>query len=127
MISNSSPNIYVSDLDRAVAFYRDTLGLEVTWHQPGKWAGIATAGGGSLGLHPSGPNSPKPGQSGSISVGFLVDEPIDKAVQTLQSRGVQFRGPVMDDTAVRLAFFGDPDGNDLYLCEMKWGGKPASH
>jgi hypothetical protein len=30
---------------------------------------------------------------------------------------VQFHGPIKDDSAVRLAFFGDPDGNDLYLCQ----------
>ena len=36
--------------------------------------------------------------------------------------GVAFRGPVIDDVQVRVAFFGDPDGNDLYLIEVKkWG------
>jgi hypothetical protein len=32
---------------------------------------------------------------------------------------VVFRGPVVDDAQVRLAFFGDPDDNDLYLIEAK--------
>ena len=61
-----------------------------------------------------------PGTTGSISLGFNVNSPIDEVVATLQSRGVQFRGPIQDDAdgGIRLAFFGDPDGNDLYLCEV---------
>jgi hypothetical protein len=39
----------------------------------------------------------------------------------LSNRGVQFRGPVRTDTAVKLAFFGDPDGNALYLSEARSG------
>jgi len=27
--------------------------------------------------------------------------------------------PIVDDDQVKLAFFTDPDGNDLYLCEVK--------
>ena len=34
-------------------------------------------------------------------------------------RGVEFSGPVLDDTALRLAYFADPDGNPFYLAEMK--------
>lgn len=43
----------------------------------------------------------------------------------LQQKGVSFReekgGPVVDDGPVKLAFFSDPDGNDLYLCEVVHG------
>jgi len=50
----------------------------------------------------------------------LIDEPIDQVVQRLRRRGVKFRGPVAKDeqAGIALAFFGDQDGNDLYLCQV---------
>jgi hypothetical protein len=38
-------------------------------------------------------------------------------VATLQSRGVTFPGRVLDEGMLKLAFFTDPDGNQLYLAE----------
>lgn len=88
-------------------------------YRAGEHFAMVDAGGGlKVGLHPAGPTSPKPGARGAISVGFNVTAPIDQVVESLKARGVQFRGPIVDDTAVRLAFFGDPDGNDLYLCQV---------
>ena len=37
----------------------------------------------------------------------------------LKDNGAALRGPIVDDGPIRLAFFGDPDGNDLYFCELK--------
>ena len=45
--------------------------------------------------------------------------PLETAVERLRARGVAFRGPVQDNPNVKLAFFGDPDGNSLYLYETK--------
>ncbi len=117
LIEGGSPTIYVSDLERAVRFYTQTLGLGLLYRAGEHFAMVDAGGGLQIGLHPAGPQSPKPGARGSISVGFTVTEPIEQVVETLRARGVQFRGPVRDDTAVRLAFFGDPDGNDLYLLQ----------
>ena len=59
------------------------------------------------------------GRQGSIALGLYLSAPIDEAVSTLSSRGVRFTGPVInDDGMLSLAFFGDPDGNPLYLAEM---------
>ncbi len=59
---------------------------------------------------------------GSINVGFNVTESIDEVVRILKSRGVTFDGPIQGDAngSIRLAFFGDPDDNSLYLCESKY-------
>ena len=119
LIEGGGPTIYVSDLERAVRFYTQTLGLGLLYRAGDHFAMVDAGGGLNIGLHPSGPKSPKPGARGSISVGFNVVAPIDQVVESLMARGVQFRGPIQDDTAVRLAFFGDPDGNDLYLCEVE--------
>jgi len=117
MIKGGNTTIYVSDMDRAVEFYTKTLGLKLRFRQGGHFAQIDGGPGLSLALHPAGPESPRPGHSGSIMVGFSVTDSIEKEVETLRKRGVHFRGPIKDSDPVKLAFFGDPDGNDLYLCE----------
>lgn len=120
MIHGGVATLYVSDMDRAVSFYTETLGLSLVQRWGDKWASIDAGDGLTLGLHPMSEHAPKPGTSGSISVGLNVTQPIDEVVATLESRGVRFRGPVQQDAegGIRLAFFGDPDGNDLYLCEV---------
>jgi len=117
MIRGLTPTIYVNDLDRAVAFYRDTLGLKLTMHAPGHWAALAAPDGTNIGLHPVSPSAPKPGTPGSTQLGFTVDQPINQVVAELTRRGVRFRDPIRADTKVRIAFFTDPDGNTHYLCE----------
>lgn len=117
MITGGNATIYVSDMDRAVRFYTDTLGLKLQNRAGDFWAQIDAGGGMALGLHPTGPKSPNAGMSGSISVGLLVNGSIDQEVSKLTAKGVAFRGPVVNDGPIKLAFFGDPDGNDLYLCE----------
>ena len=43
-----------------------------------------------------------------------------KSFNVLSWKGVSFRGPVVRDmeAGIALAFFGDQDGNDLYLCQV---------
>ena len=120
MIQGGNATIYVSDMDRAVTFYTETLGLKLKDRYGNEWAAIDAGDGLILGLHPQSEHSPA-GRSGSISVGFLVTESIDQVVARLTDRGVTFRGPVQGDPQfpIRLAFFGDPDGNDLYLCQVQ--------
>ena len=128
MLSGGSPTIYVSDLTRAVDFYTKSIGLQLRFRAGDHFAQIDAGGGFTLGLHPPSPLGPKPGSRGAISVGFSVTQPLDQVVATLKQRGVAFRGPIVDDAngSIRLAFFGDPDGNDLYLCENKRAGGSRS-
>jgi len=121
MIHGSMPTIYVSDMDRAVSFYTETLGPNLAERYGDHWASIDAGGGATIGLHPASERGPKPGTSGAISIGLGVTRPLDEVVSTLTSRGVVFRGQIVDDAegGIRLASFGDPDGNDLYLCEVK--------
>ena len=119
MISGCCPTIYVSNLDEAVKFYTETLGFKLMYQAPDAFAMINTGEGGTIGLHPRGEKSPKAGTHGSIQLGLSVNRPIAEVVEVLQSKGVVFRGPVIDDSPVKLAFFGDLDDNDLYLCEYQ--------
>ena len=124
LISGASPTIYVSDMDRAVSFYTEALGLEIAYRAGDHFCMIDAGGGTQVGLHPSGSRSPTPGAPGSIIVGFNVTRPIEDVVGELQKRGVKFAardgGIIRDDGAVKLADFTDPDGNALYLCEVKY-------
>jgi len=122
MIKGGTTTIYVSDMDRAVDFYTTTLGLKMTYRAGNEWCGLDAGDGLKLGLHPAGDHSPRPGTNGATIAGFGVTRPIDDVVTALRQKGVSFKGPITDDAngSVRLAFFTDPDGNDLYLCESKW-------
>ena len=115
MINGGNATIYVADMDRSVAFYAETLGLRLAFRAGDHWASIDAGAGLTLGLHPAGARTP--GVVGAVTVGFQVDEPIEQVVASLRDRGVVFRGPVDDQGFLKLAFFTDPDGNELYLGE----------
>jgi catechol-2,3-dioxygenase len=117
MIRGGNATIYVSDMDRAVAFYTETLGLTLMFRADDHWATIDAGDGLQLGLHPSGPTTPSPGTTGSITVGLAVDQPLEQVVATLATRGVALQGPIHDEGMLKLAFLTDPDGNQLYLAE----------
>ena len=119
LIDGGSPTIFVTDMNRAVRFYSDTLGLKVAYRAGDHFCMIDAGGGLMIGLHPPGEHTPTPGSEGGTQVGLNVTKPIQAVVDELRSRAVNFHGPVIDDSAVKLAFFNDPDGNVLYLCEVK--------
>jgi len=124
MINGGVTTIHVTDLDRAVAFYSESLGLKLIGRHGNRWATVDAGAGFYLGLRTTSEKGPPGGQAGSITLGFDVDEPIEKVVQRLVARGVEFRGPVREDTESRLklAYFRDPDGNELYLCQSHGRG-----
>ena len=105
--------IQVTDVDRAVAFYRDALGMTFLYAFPGM--GFFDVDGVRLMLvEPEGRAF-----GGESAIYYRVDD-IGEAVKTLESRGVSFddqphvvhRDPAYD---LWMAFFRDPDGNVLAL------------
>lgn len=118
MITAGLVTVMVSDMDRAVRFYTEVLGLKLTQRFGNHWASIQSPGGLVIGLHPASEQSPA-GREGSITIGFQVEGPIEQVVERLKQQGVNFRGPIVDDDPVRIANFGDPDGNELYLAEVR--------
>ncbi len=122
MIEGGGPTIYVSDMDRAVEFYTAVLGLRLESRYGDEWASVDAGKGMTIGLHPATERMGAPGTLGSINIGFNVTESLDEVVRTLENRGVTLDGPITGDAngSIRLAFFGDPDGNSLYLCESKY-------
>ncbi len=105
--------IQVTDVDRAVAFYRDALGMRFLYAFPGM--GFFDLDGVRLMLvEPEGRAF-----GGESAIYYRVDD-IGEAVKILESRGVTFddqphvvhRDPAYD---LWMAFFRDPDGNVLAL------------
>src|SRR5690348_14899150 len=119
MINGGLATIYVSDMDRAVKFYTEALGMKLLYQAGPGWAQIDAGKGLILGLHGAHGGGPTPGQNGATIIGFELDEPMDQAYQALSRRGVQFQGPIQETEHVRLANFSDPDGNAFYLSETK--------
>jgi catechol 2,3-dioxygenase-like lactoylglutathione lyase family enzyme len=110
----------ISDLDRAVAFYRDILGLRHLFSAP---PGLAFFASGNLRLMLSRPEKSDP-ERFSSALYFKVAE-IEKVHQALVSRGAKFeaaphRVAKMPDHELWMAFFRDPDRNLLALmCEKR--------
>jgi methylmalonyl-CoA/ethylmalonyl-CoA epimerase len=104
-------SINVHDVDKAVAFYRDTLGLRFLF-QAGPKMAFFDCGGVRLML--AVPEKPEFDHPGSIFYFKVAD--IQAVAQTLESRGVRFEGPphllaAMPDHDLWMAFFRDLDGN----------------
>ena len=107
----------VQDMERAVGFYRDTLGLEVTREDDG-WA-EADANGLMIGLN--GRESEGAGDGGGPVISFQPDGELEDAKRQLESQGVSFPGEVSEHPWGRIAAFEDPDGNSLQLYEPPQG------
>ena len=120
MFKQGIVTVLVSDLERAVTFYNKTLGLELKQHVDGHWAEVQLPGL-IIGLHPQGAEGPRAGKSESLSIGFEVDD-FGEAVAELQRRGLYFNNKT-EDKATHLAEFTDPDGNPLYIVQVKAGAR----
>jgi len=115
MFQTGNVTVMVSDFDRAVRFYTETLGLDLRFRSGNHWAEVST-GGLTIGLHEAGEHSPEPGAQGALSIGLQVGD-LAGAIDDLAGKGVAF-GQVVEDGPIKLAYFSDPDGNPLYLCQV---------
>jgi catechol 2,3-dioxygenase-like lactoylglutathione lyase family enzyme len=122
MIQGGNVTVYVSDINVAIDFYTQTLGLELRMRAEDHWAEIEAGPGLIIGLHPASEHGPQPGSRGALSIGLNVSGTLEEEVEALTRKGVAFQGPIVDDEQVRLAFFADPDGNPLYLCQVLYAG-----
>jgi len=108
----------VKDLPRAVAFYRDRLGIKFLFEVPG--LAFFDCGGVRLMLGPA--EKPEHDHPGSVLY-FKVHD-IDAAYADLRSRGVEFIDKPhliakMPDHELWMAFLKDTEGNTLALMHEK--------
>ena len=95
---------FVADMNRAVKFYRDVLGLSLKFESPG-WSEFVT-GETTLSLHPASEKNP----AGAVELGFTVVD-IQKFHEAMGAKGVQFSmPPTKQDFGGLLAQFVDSEG-----------------
>ena len=98
------------DVDRTRAFYRDTLGMRPDAHAEYEvWAGDTC-----FGIW----NPEQVGMTFVVQKGNplpLGVEDVAAARADLEAKGVTFFGETLDTGVCRMAFFADPDGNELML------------
>ena len=113
MLNNLITMITVTDMDRSVGFYRDTLGLKLKFQSP-DWSEF-DFGSNTLALHgggvPAPPPSGKQQLAGRASIGFTVEN-LDRVFEELKAKGATVVMPPMqrEGEGIRLAVFLDPDG-----------------
>jgi catechol 2,3-dioxygenase-like lactoylglutathione lyase family enzyme len=104
---------WVSDLDRAVSFYRDVLGLKLLRQDASTWAEF-DCGGRRFALHSAGDGQPvRPGGATAV---FAVGD-LNRAQAELSAKGVRFDHEGDVEGYARFASFLDPEGNPVQLIE----------
>lgn len=101
------------DIERAVAFYGETLGLRMSVHNEERQYAEFETGNLTLSII----DAEAMGLEHHIQrheIALHVDD-VEEARATLQERGVRFRGETFDTGVCHMAFFNDPDGNALML------------
>jgi lactoylglutathione lyase len=110
--------LYVSDLENALSFYRDLLGLKLLRRISAGNMEIVFLG------EPGQPsielietvNEPLSAASG-FSLGFRVDS-LDNATKIMEAAGYPLlRGPISPDPSVRFSFFRGPESVEIQLLE----------
>jgi catechol 2,3-dioxygenase-like lactoylglutathione lyase family enzyme len=94
---------FVADMDRAVSFYRDTLGLKLKFASPG-WTEFAT-GETTLALHPASAENP----AGSTHLGFGAPD-VNAFHNAMTAAGIRFTRDPAPLHGVTLAEFVDSEG-----------------
>jgi catechol 2,3-dioxygenase-like lactoylglutathione lyase family enzyme len=123
-------SVYVDDLDRAEAFYRDILGLEVLTREPGRHVFFrvgdamllvfdprATIGGGSPPPHGA-------GGPGHFALGVRTED-LDGWRARLEGLGIPIEEEVRWPRGGRSIYFRDPAGNSVELITPGVWGLPA--
>ena len=94
---------YVADMDKAVAFHRDVLGLSLKFQSP-EWTEFAT-GDTTLALHSAMPDK----AAGSVELGFASDDLGDFYARRDQL-GVEFTRPPSEMHGMHIAQVLDSEG-----------------
>ena len=110
----------VSDLEKAIPFYRDTLGLPFDYVYEGWWAEFNVQPVSLALCAPPVGQAPQPGYQGGATVALAVQD-ISAAVETLRRQGVPILLEPQESPVCYTATIADPDGNRINLHQRKDG------
>lgn len=127
-------HLFVEDLQRSIAFYRDVLGLELCYQQPERSVAFFWVGDPKefmLGLW----EKPKEEvQTRHFAFRCDVDDVLNKSVTYLKERGLKPYNFLRDDAGQPMVFswmpavaiyFNDPDGHQLeFIAILPGEGRP---
>jgi predicted enzyme related to lactoylglutathione lyase len=99
---------YVADMDAAVAFYRDAMGLTLRFASP-FWSEFDT-GEVSLALHPASDKNP----AGGVELGFTAPD-LPAIYAAREAAGLTFVGPPRDEHGTLLSQLLDSEGAAISL------------
>jgi len=102
---------YVTDMEASVAFYRDTLGLPLVSQD---YVARFDLDGVLIELVPQPPGSVVPG-NGNARLCFSVAD-LEATLDKMRASGIPI-SKIKEKKDGKLAFFRDPDGNELCLWE----------
>ncbi len=102
---------YVTHMEESIAFYRDTLGLPMVSHD---YVARFDVDGVLFELVPVPPGTVVPG-NGNARLCFGVSD-LEMTLEQLHARGIQ-TSDIKTKIGGKIAFFRDPDGNELSLWE----------
>ncbi len=113
--------VFVSDMKRSVAFYRDVIGLPLKFETPG-WTEFATEGS-TLALHAADEANPdnapaEHSPAGRCRTGFSIPD-LDAFHSRMIEKKVQCIRQPEETFGVRIAQYVDPDGLVIAVSEDK--------
>ena len=113
--------IFVSDMKKAVPFYRDVLGLALKFESP-EWTEFATDGA-TLALHPAdnaarADTNPRELVAGSCRPGLSVEN-LDEFHRKMMEKNVRCTQEPKAVFGTRLAQYLDPDGLGISVSEAR--------
>ena len=118
MFTQAETTLLVHDLDTSIGFTRDVLGFSLIHRIDREIVYLSTAGM-IIGLRQRDLDVPV-SETPHVHIGLTVSD-LEEVCDVLEARGVEFLGEPVDAGPARLAFFIDPDGTPLYLCQwMYW-------
>lgn len=113
--------VFVSDYERALTYYMETLGWEKREDVPmggnARWLTVAMPGA-QTSINLAGPEMHGDHTPGGMTGIAIISDDIDADYDRLVAAGVSFNGPVTTEAwGDRSAWMTDPDGNVFYLIQ----------
>jgi lactoylglutathione lyase len=109
--SRVAPSIYITDMDRALIFYRDGLGFSLLFVDDPPRRIVVNHGSAVLHL------DIEPAKAGTSRTHMLVED-LDGVINRLAKAGIKLlQPPTVQEWGLRDLWVADPDGNVFELAE----------